>query len=374
MSVEIKDKLKLRPSVAVVAHSDITEFFLSNIRKSISLKVDPLISNLLFELDGTQVLEEWFEKNSIEDDDQKDFLNLLSFLNENHILLSVDESYSENHKIYPRVFTLLEDYFSAQSEVNRAFERLHDAKVLIIGLGAVGTWVAECLLMSGVNHLILVDADNVELSNLHRQSGFRERDLGRNKAQTLSERLMEMDAKANIQCIEDWLDSSFFQRHSFDKLGLIINCADYPTVDETSKIIGEYGMKHGIPHIIGGGYNLHQSLIGQVVLPGQTACLECFRMNLDDLNEIDTSNITKLEKRDRKIGSFPPLSALSASITGNEAFKVLAGLKNLVMNNHRTEFLLRDLNFTNVEMGRRTDCKWCGYEGQYYQLHRDKNE
>lgn len=83
-------------------------------------------------------------------------------------------------------------------------------------------------------------------------------------------------------------------RHPF-KPTLIINSADYPTVDETSRIVGAYAMEHGIAHCIGGGYNLHQTLIGQIIIPGKTACVECFRLELEDINVIDTSNIKRLD-------------------------------------------------------------------------------
>ncbi len=368
MSVELNDRLKLRPSVAVTSNLGLTEFFLSNIRKTIALQMKEDVVNLLFELDGEKTLTEWFGEKGFLAEEQSDFIQLLAYLNSNCVLIKQDELYNNDYEVYPRVFTLLEDFYSSQSEVNCAYDKIRTSFVMIIGLGSVGTWVAQSLLMSGVKNFIFVDADTVELSNLHRQCGFSEKQIGQKKVDAFSSRLKEMTGDVNIERVYDMLTHRFFKEHSFQKIDLIINCADYPTVDETSRIVGEFAMQNGIPHVIGGGYNLHQSLIGEVIMPGKTACLECFRMNLDDLNEIDTSNIKKLENKNRKIGSFPPLSALSASITTNESFKVLAGLSNLVMSNNRTEFRMQSLNFVNMEMKRRNDCKWCGYEGKYYHI------
>ena len=239
---------------------------------------------------------------------------------------------------------------------------------MIVGLGAVGTWVTQSLLMDGVQNFILIDPDKVEISNLHRQIGFTEKSIGTFKVDAFSEYLKIKSNDVNITKIKDWLDETFFEKYQFSNIDLIINCADFPTVDKTSLLIGEYCMQKGIPHIIGGGYNLHQSLIGQVVIPNKTACVECFREKLEEINRIDTANIRKMEHKNRKIGSFPPLSALSASITANESFKILANLENIVMNNNRTEFLIRTLNFSNIEIKRSATCKWCGNEGKYYQL------
>lgn len=372
MSVEINDRLKLRPSVAVVSNGDVTEFFLSDIRKTIVLRMQEEVAQLLFGLDGNKSIADFLEGNGLSGQTDE-VLPLLDFLNENCVLLKMDQDYGKDYNRYPRVYSLLENYSQSQGQVNERIKKVQGSRVMIIGLGSVGTWVAQSLLMSGVKHFLLVDADRVELSNLHRQCGLTEASIGELKTEAFTKRLLEMDSEVQIESIVDWLDEDFFERHEIGHVDLIINCADKPTVDETSYIVGKYAMPHGIPHIVGGGYNLHQSLVGQVVIPGKTACLECFRMNLDDLNEIDTSNIRKLENKNRRIGSFPPLSALSSAITANEAFKVLAGLDNLVMAGQRTEFLLRKLNFANVEMHRRPDCKWCGYEGEYYQLQRDQN-
>ncbi len=367
-SVERNDIVKLRPSVAVVSNDDVTEFFLSDLRKSIILKMDKKVSSMLFHLDGTKTVSQWIESEGLSDEEFGDISNLLDYLNSEHILIKIDEDYQLSFKSYPRVFSLLENYYSSRSEVNQAFCRLSASTVIVIGLGSVGTWVAKCLAMDGVQNFIFVDDDNVELSNLHRQLGFSESSIGEKKNNAFTRYLQEASDNINIECINDQLNDGFFQRHEFGRIDLIVNCADSPTVDETSRIVGEYAMPRGIAHCIGGGYNLHQSLIGQIVIPGKTACLECFRKNLDELNVIDTSNIRKLNNKNRKLGSFPPLSSLSAAITANEAFKYLAGLNDFVMTNTRAEFSIKDLNFHTMEMQRREDCEWCGKNGRYYQL------
>lgn len=368
MSVEIDDHVKLRPSVAVVVKAPCVEFFRTNIRESLLVRMSPTVAQWLFELDGTFPLREWFRRKQLTAAQQQEFLPLLNRLNREHILLKMDEPYGESYVRFPRVFTLLEEYYTSTAEVNRAFSEVESARVMVIGLGAVGSWVAQSLLMSGVRNFVLVDADRVEQSNLHRQCGYRQADIGQKKIEVFQRHLRRMVPQVEITPIDDWLTPDFFERYSPGVLDLIINCADSPTVDATSAIVAEYAMAQGIPHIIGGGYNLHQSLIGQVVLPGQSACYECFRMGLDQLNEIDTTNITKLEKPTRKVGSFPPLSALSASITANEAFKVLAARAALAMTDRRTEFYLKEMNFGTIPMHRQPNCKWCGTHGRYYQL------
>ena len=353
-SVDVTDILKLRPSVAVVVKDHFTEFFLTDIRKSISLQMAPDTAKMLFGLNGEVKVGGWMERNNIPFEQKDNVFALLEYLLKSNVLVHVDEEYEESYKTYPRVFSFLENFYSSHSEINAVFKKLQRSVVMIIGLGSVGTWIAKCLSMDAVRHFIFVDNDRVELSNLHRQVGFTEASIGKYKTDAFREFILSADEDADIETIRDVLDDSFFLRHDFGHIDLIIDCADYPSVDVTSRIVGEYAMPRGIAHSIGGGYNLHQTLIGQIVIPGKTACLECFRKDL--------------ENRNRKPGSFPPLSALSASISANEAFKYLTGIGHFTMTNSRVEFSLRDLNFHRIEMKRRSDCKWCGHHGKYYQL------
>ena len=359
---------KLRPSVAVVKINEVVEFFLSNIRKSITLKVYGDIEKLLFKFDGKKTFDEICREEKIAGEEKEDLKKLIGFLNEQGIILCIDEEYIEEYVRYPRVFNLLEDYYSSKKIINKIFKEFQMKKIMIIGLGAVGTWVAHNLIMSGIKNLLIVDYDKIEESNLHRQLGFFYKDIGRLKTEVLKNRLLEINKNVNIEVINDKLDFNFFERNKFKNIDLIINCADFPNVDTTSEIVGEYCMKNNIPHLIGGGYNLHMTLIGQAVIPGKTACVNCFRKNLEEINKIDTQNIKKLSKRERKIGSFTPLVTLTASITSNEALKILLGIDRVVMQNNRCEFKLKTMNFESLILERRKDCEWCGEEGKYYKL------
>ncbi len=76
-------------------------------------------------------------------------------------------------------------------------QKLLDSTVMIVGAGGLGCTVAQYLLGSGVGRLLVVDDDVVELSNLPRQVLFRQADIGRAKAEVLSEVLnqrLENDA------------------------------------------------------------------------------------------------------------------------------------------------------------------------------------
>lgn len=191
-------------------------------------------------------------------------------------------------------------------------------------------------------------------------------DIGLKKADVLEKRLKEYATDINITKCYDFLDENTLNQFDDTDIDLIINCADKPTVDMTSLWIGEYGMKRNIPHIVGGGYNLHLSLIGQTVMPNKSACVKCFQMQLEAQNKIDPNRVKKLAVKNRKVGSFGPMCSMIASMIGMEAIKILSGCTIPTNINRRGEFDIYSMDITYNEFSRRVDCEWCGKKGRYY--------
>jgi hypothetical protein len=125
-------------------------------------------------------------------------------------------------------------------------------------------------------------------------------------------------------------------------------------------------MEKEIPHLVGGGYNLHLTLIGQTVIPGKTACIKCFDNALRKINELDLIGVRKLQRPNRKIGSFGPLCALSASLTAIEALKILINKYHCLVNvGKRIEFRVNEQDFFIQEIPRDINCEWCGKLGLF---------
>src|SRR5512145_1767800 len=77
--------------------------------------------------------------------------------------------------------------------------RLRSRRVAIVGLGATGSMLATWLARAGVGQLTLIDRDIVELSNLHRQVLYTERDLGTPKAQAAAAHLEEVNSRLYLK-------------------------------------------------------------------------------------------------------------------------------------------------------------------------------
>ena len=81
---------------------------------------------------------------------------------------------------------------------NDAMELLRRTKVIIFGLGGVGSWCAEALVRSGVGHLTLVDPDCVDVTNVNRQLPALTSTLGRPKVEVLRERFLDINPEVEI--------------------------------------------------------------------------------------------------------------------------------------------------------------------------------
>ena len=358
-------KPKLSSTTSVVKISDnVLEFFKTNTREQVRIKVDDdTIMNIVLSLDGSKDLSTISEENEIQYDS---LVSLINFLDNKGVLDHVDpKSDFDSYASFRRVIHFLSDFSVSHDELLSMWNKLRKSTVLIVGLGAVGSWVACNLVQSGVKNLILMDSDIVDISNLHRQFGYRECDVGLKKADVLEKRLKEYVSDINIMKSYSFLDEASLNQFDAYGIDLIINCADKPTVDMTSLWIGEYGMKRNIPHIVGGGYNLHLSLIGQTVIPHKSACVKCFQMQLEEQNKIDPNQVKKLAVKNRKVGSFGPMCSMIASMVGMEAIKVLSECTVPANINRRGEFDIYTMDITYHDFLRRDDCEWCGKKGRY---------
>ena len=82
-------------------------------------------------------------------------------------------------------------------------EYLSKKRVIIFGVGGVGSWCAESLVRSGIVHLTLVDSDRVCITNINRQLMATCQTVGKVKVDVLRERLLEINPNAEIQALQE---------------------------------------------------------------------------------------------------------------------------------------------------------------------------
>ena len=121
----------------------------------------------------------------------------------------------------------------------KSFETLNRSRVLIVGLGGVGSWVVESLVRSAVGSLTLVDFDDICMSNTNRQIQAMNGNLGKLKSQVLKERALQINPMAEVISMDQAFDldseAEIFSRdydlvvdaldHGLTKYYLSRNCA-----------------------------------------------------------------------------------------------------------------------------------------------------
>ncbi|HAU67683.1 MAG: tRNA cyclic N6-threonylcarbamoyladenosine(37) synthase TcdA [Arenicella sp.] len=104
--------------------------------------------------------------------------------------------------------------------------KLQAAHVCVIGLGGVGSWVAESLARSGVGAITLIDLDVVAESNINRQLVATDDQIGRGKIAVMEQRIQHINPSCKVTCVDDFVSRDNLDeliQHTFD---YVIDCID----------------------------------------------------------------------------------------------------------------------------------------------------
>lgn len=128
---------------------------------------------------------------------------------DNHELNNEKKDVESNENYFSRVELLLG---------NEAFELISSKRVILFGVGGVGSWCAEALVRSGIKHLTIVDPDRVNISNMNRQLPATINTIGELKVEALKNRLLEINPDAEIVTIPQIYTegtASMFHLHNY---------------------------------------------------------------------------------------------------------------------------------------------------------------
>ncbi|MGN1172998.1 MAG: ThiF family adenylyltransferase [Muribaculaceae bacterium] len=106
------------------------------------------------------------------------------------------------------------------------FKRLQRIKVIIFGLGGVGSWCAESLVRSGVCHITLVDSDRVDVTNINRQLPATSSTVGQVKVDVMKNRLMDINPDAEIMAIRRFYTEETADEFDLSQYDYVIDAID----------------------------------------------------------------------------------------------------------------------------------------------------
>lgn len=105
-------------------------------------------------------------------------------------------------------------------------EALAAARVIIFGVGGVGSWCAEGLVRSGVTRLTVVDSDRICITNVNRQLMATTRTVGQVKVDALKARLLEINPKAEITAVQQIYNEDTAEMFNLDEYDYVIDAVD----------------------------------------------------------------------------------------------------------------------------------------------------
>ncbi len=105
-------------------------------------------------------------------------------------------------------------------------ERISNVRVIVFGIGGVGSWCAESLVRSGIRHLTIVDADTVSASNVNRQLMATASNIGEVKTDVMKARLLEINPEADITAINGVYTEETAGEYCLDGYDYVLDCID----------------------------------------------------------------------------------------------------------------------------------------------------
>jgi molybdopterin/thiamine biosynthesis adenylyltransferase len=215
---------------------------------------------------------------------------------------------------------------------------VREASVLVVGAGALGSPVAAYLAGAGVGRLGIVDSDNVELSNLHRQTLHFTPDLGVPKAHSAVAKLRYLNPEVIIDPYQ-----ARFGPLMLEGVDLVVDCSDS---FDTRYEVNAACCAARVPLVEGGVIGLAGLVMA--IRPGVSACYRCA------FPEAPAGAPSCAEA-----GVLGPAAGVIGSLQALEALKLLGGVEEPLLD----AFLqvdLHDHTFLRVSTSRRADCPDCG--------------
>ena len=218
--------------------------------------------------------------------------------------------------------------------------RLKRAKVLVVGVGGLGSAVLYYLVAAGVGELHIVDSDKLELNNLNRQVLYTTDDIGKYKVDVAAERLRRLNPNVKIITYRRRFDKDLAEE-VVPKVDLAIDALDNW---ETRFLLNKYCVKYLKPLIHAGVREVYGQLL--VIMPGKGPCLRCL--------------FPHEPRREKEIPILGVTPGILGTMEALEAIKIITGYgepaigKLIIVNGKKGEFEV-------INVRRNPECPVCGH-------------
>jgi len=241
----------------------------------------------------------------------------------------------DSKEFYSRQVVLSELGADGQKKLNRS-------KVVVVGLGGLGSASSLYLALAGVGCLRLVDQDTVEMNNLHRQVLYDLGDLRYPKVEAAAKKIQQINPDVKVESVPENVRES-----NVEEIVKGMDCVvDGLDNMRTRYLLNRACVKYKIPYVFGGAIGIEGNL--SVFHSPETPCLECVLPNLDD-RYLPTCDVR---------GVLGATTGIIGTMQAMETIKLLTGIgeplegKLMVCD-------FRDMYFAVIDIFKKPDCPVC---------------
>jgi len=219
-------------------------------------------------------------------------------------------------------------------------EKLKKARIVIAGGGGLGSPTSIYLAAAGVGTIRIIDCDRVALSNLNRQILHWDKDVGKRKVDSATEKLRNLNQEIKIEAIEEKITEANVPQlvAGFD---LIVDAMDNLP---TRYLLNKAAIENNIPFFHGAVYGFEGRVM--TIIPRQTACLRCVCRGVIPGEKFPVIGVTP---------------AIIGCIQATEVIKYIVGTGELLTNRLLIYDGL-DMKFTEFKVKKDPDCEHCGQQ------------
>jgi molybdopterin/thiamine biosynthesis adenylyltransferase len=221
---------------------------------------------------------------------------------------------------------------------------LKNGKVLIIGMGGLGSPASLYLAAAGVGSLVIADFDFLEVSNLQRQIGYKTADIGADKVALMKQRLEQLNPEIRVRSINREMDKEQLLMELM-MVNLVLDCTDNMA---SRQMINVACVEAKVPHIVGAAIRFEGQLMFFDHRQPEAACYHCLFPSVEE-QALNCSNS----------GVLGPVVGTIGTMQALEAIKHLTGLPSGIKNKLKL-FDGKTLDWQTFAINKDPQCSVCG--------------
>ncbi len=224
-------------------------------------------------------------------------------------------------------------------------ERIFNTAIAVVGAGGLGSPALRLLTALGFGYIRIIDRDIVDLSNLQRQTIYNMEDIGRPKAFAAADNLRRMNPDVQFEPVTAVLDEQDAEE-LLEGCDIVIDGLDSI---RARMAVNRAVQRLSIPYVYAGAIQYYANV--STLIPGKTACLECFMSGAEDSPENSCE----------RLGVMPTVLSMAAAVQVQEAVCLATGRQPRLAG-RLMAIDLSDLSVDTFVIARNEDCPVCSQQ------------